>query len=63
MILLAGFSYAQAAAAQGVAAAGAPAAAGEEGGGAFDLVFDSQCFHCLRVFDEGDAALSFLSLE
>ena len=53
-----GFSYSQVAAAQGVAATPAE----EDDAGAFDLVFDSQCFHVLRVHDEPAAVAAIAAL-
>ena len=47
------FSYASVAAAQGVSAAPQD----DNGGAAFDFVFDSQCFHVLRVFSESACPL------
>ena len=66
--LPAGFSYAQTAAAQGLgsspsaAGGGSAAAADGAGRGEFDLVFDCQCFHCLRVFDEAKAVAAMAGL-
>ena len=49
---ISGGTAAGGAAAAAAAAAATVAATNDDGFGAFELVFDSQCFHCLREHNE-----------
>lgn len=55
-------SSAAAAAGSAEGAGSGEAGASSTGFGTFDLVFDSQCFHCLREHDERRAVLAIASL-